>query len=71
MNRKKTSKKIINFIELEWDDKCRSFYNTKRAIKTASNWQVRQPMYRDSVKRWKNYEKHLGTLRHMLELPAK
>ena len=38
-----------------------------RAISTASAWQARQPVYQSSVKRWKNYEKHLGPLFKALE----
>ncbi len=38
-----------------------------RAIATASAWQARQPIYKSSVKRWKNYEKHLGPLFKALE----
>ncbi len=38
-----------------------------RAIPTASAWQARQPIYKSSVKRWKNYEKHLGPLFKALE----
>ena len=38
-----------------------------RAIPTASAWQARQPIYKTSVKRWKNYEKHLGPLFESLE----
>ena len=39
----------------------------KRGIPTASAWQARQPIYKTSVKRWKNYEKHLGPLFNALE----
>ncbi len=38
-----------------------------RAIPTASAWQARQPIYTTSVKRWKNYEKHLSPLFDALE----
>ena len=38
-----------------------------RAIATASAWQARQPIYDSSVKRWKNYEKHLGPMFKALE----
>lgn len=39
----------------------------KRAVPTASGWQARQPIYTTSIKRWKNYEKHLGPLFESLE----
>ena len=40
---------------------------TEAPVATASAWQVRQPLYKTSVKRWKNYEKHLGPLFESLE----
>ena len=36
-----------------------SMYRKIRAVQTASKWQVRQPIYNSSVRRWKNYECHL------------
>jgi len=45
------SRKIIEFVGLEWDDKCLDFYNLDRPVKTASSWQVRQPIYSTSVAR--------------------
>lgn len=38
------------------------FYETKRAVRTASVNQVRQPIYKTSMKKWKRYEDHLGEL---------
>jgi DNA polymerase III delta subunit len=48
---------------LDWDERCLAFHQTKRAVRTASNWQVRQPMYKTARKRWKNYEKNLVQLK--------
>jgi tetratricopeptide (TPR) repeat protein len=56
------SKKLIEFCGLEWDEKILDFQDSKRAIATASYDQVRQPMYKTSRERWKNYEKHIGPL---------
>ena len=53
---------MLEFCDLEWDDACLNFHETERAVKTASIWQVRQPMYKTSVAKWKRYEKHLGPL---------
>jgi tetratricopeptide (TPR) repeat protein len=47
---------------LEWDPACLEFHRTDRPIRTASVTQVRQPIYKRSVARWKNYEPHLGEL---------
>ena len=62
----KAAKKIINYCELEWDDKCLEFYDTKRDVRTASQWQVRQPIYRTSLDIWKNYDKYIGPLKEVL-----
>jgi len=60
------TRKILDFIGLEWDDACLEFQKTKRSVKTASNWQVRQPVYTSSVERWKNYDLFIGPLREAL-----
>ncbi|MFC1495144.1 sulfotransferase [Thermodesulfobacteriota bacterium] len=60
------SRKIVEFVGLEWDDACLDFHKTERTVKTASNWQVRQPVYTSSIARWKNYDKFLGPLREAL-----
>ncbi len=54
--------RLVDFCGLEWDDACLSFHQTKRAVRTASAMEVRRPIHRDSVQRWKAYEKHLGPL---------
>jgi tetratricopeptide (TPR) repeat protein len=56
------SRKLIEFLGLPWDQRCLSFYETERAVFTPSSWQVRQPIYTSSVRRWRHYEKHLGPL---------
>jgi tetratricopeptide (TPR) repeat protein len=61
------TRKIIDFIGLEWNARCLEFHETERPVVTASSWQVRQPVYSGSIGRWKNYEKFLGPL---LELRA-
>lgn len=50
-----TTKKILDFIDMPWDENCLKFYNNKKAVKTASVTQVRQPIYKQSVARWKRY----------------
>jgi len=58
---------LLKFCGLEWQDTCLEFYQTKRAVKTASAAQVRQPVYRDSVQLWKHYEKQLQPLLQSLD----
>ena len=51
--------KLIKNCNLAWNKSCIKFYNNKRAIKTASDTQVRKKIYRNSMDSWKNYEKYL------------
>lgn len=53
---------LIAYCGLEWEDACLNFHQTERSIRTASVTQVRQPMYKTSVEKWRLYEKHLGPL---------
>ncbi len=61
------SRRLLQFCGLEWDDACLGFHKTERTVKTASNWQVRQPIYKTSIGRWRAYEKFLGPLREALD----
>jgi tetratricopeptide (TPR) repeat protein len=56
------TRKILDFLELEWDPRCLSFHETERTVNTASAWQVRQRLYGHSVDRWRNYQKFIGPL---------
>lgn len=60
------SRTLISFLDLPWDEACLRFHETERTVQTPSRWQVRQPIYRSSVKRWKRYERHLGPLKQAL-----
>lgn len=60
------SRRLIAWSGLEWDDACLSFEKTERLVKTPSRWQVRQPIYKTSVKKWQHYEPHLGPLKKAL-----
>ncbi len=62
------SRRIIDFLGLDWEPACLDFYKTERPVMTASVWQVRQPIYTKSVGRWKHYEKHLGPLLNALQM---
>jgi hypothetical protein len=56
------SRALISFLGLEWEEGVLRFHETERAVHTPSAWQVRQPIYKSSMKAWKKYEKHLGPL---------
>ncbi len=53
------SRRMIDFIGLDWDPACLDFHTSDGAVRTASKWQVRQPIYSSSVARWKDYESFL------------
>ena len=46
-------RRILGYCGLEWHDACRDFHRTERAVRTASVVQVRQPLHRSSVGRWR------------------
>ena len=61
------AKRLIESIGLQWDPTCLEFYNEKRSVNTASLWQVRQPVYKSSSKRWLNYGYHIEKLANDLQ----
>jgi tetratricopeptide (TPR) repeat protein len=60
------TRSLLDFCELDWDANCLEFYKQPNAIKTASIWQVRQPLYSSSSGRWKNYQQFLHELQREL-----
>ena len=56
------SRRLIDFLGLDWEPACLDFHRTQRAVTTLSVWQVRQQIYTRSVGRWRHYERHLGPL---------
>ena len=51
----KEARRLIEFLGLPWNDKCVDFHKSDRPVKTASVAQVRKPIYKTSVQRWKKY----------------
>jgi tetratricopeptide (TPR) repeat protein len=60
-------RRIIASCGLSCDDACLRPEQNPRAVKTPSKWQTRQPIYRNSVERWRRYEPWLGPLRPLLD----
>ncbi len=56
------ARRLVAACGLDWEPACLEFHRTERPIRTASVVQVRQPVYRRSVERWKNYEPALAEL---------
>ncbi len=61
------ARRLIDFCGLPWDDRCLSFHQIGRPVRTASSVQVRRPLYRSSLARWRRYEAYLQPLLAELE----
>jgi tetratricopeptide (TPR) repeat protein len=57
---------VIDFCGLPWDDMCLRHHENPVAINTPSRWQARQPIYKSSTERWKNYEPWLREFTELL-----
>ena len=60
-------RRILEFLELPWEDACLNYHETDRAVRTASSEQVRQPIYTGAINHWRKYEQHLDELLEVLE----
>jgi tetratricopeptide (TPR) repeat protein len=61
-NLEEHARRIVAHCGLEWDDRCLSFHETERPVRTASVTQVRSPIYHSSIGRWRRYERQLQPL---------
>ena len=59
---------VLDFIGLDWEPDCVNFHRIDNRVKTASVWQVRQPLYQSSSGRWKNYQNHIQSLIELFEI---
>jgi hypothetical protein len=57
---------LLDHCGLAFEPQVLEFYNTDRAVRTASSEQVRRPIYRDATEEWRAYESHLGPLKKAL-----
>ena len=67
LDQENQTRRLLEYCGLPWEDQCLRFYETERAINTASSEQVRQPIYTKALNFWRNYESHLGELIETLE----
>lgn len=63
-------RKLIDFLGLPWDERCLSHTETERSVHTFSKVQVRQPIYKSSVERWRKYAPYIGPLLKELGVSA-
>jgi hypothetical protein len=59
-------RRILDYLELPWEDACLNYHDTERAVRTASSEQVRQPIYTSGIGYWRNYETQLDELQEVL-----
>lgn len=60
-------RRLLEFLDLAWDDRCLAFQHTASQVRTASVWQVREKLHGMSSGRWRNYESFLVKARTMLQ----
>ena len=59
--------RMLEFIEIPFEEECISFYKTERLVRTPSSEQVRKPVNKDGMERWKPYAKYLKPLLNVLD----
>ena len=62
VNQERETRQLIDYLDLEWDEKCLSPQNNLRSVATASNLQVRKKIYQGSSQKWKNFEPFLSNI---------
>ncbi len=64
-DREAETRRLVDFIGLDWHEACLAPERNRHPVKTLSVWQARQPVYKTSVERWRRYEPWLGELRDL------
>jgi hypothetical protein len=59
-------RRLLNFCDLPFESACLKFHETERPVRTVSSEQVRRPLYRDALERWRHFEPWLGPLQSAL-----
>jgi len=59
-------RRLLDFCGLGFESACIDFHKTERSVRTASSEQVRQPIFRDGLEQWRNFEPWLEALRFAL-----
>ena len=65
-NQEQESRRLIEYLDLLWEDACLDFHKTERWVETASDAQVRQPIYKGSSDAWRSFEDHLAPMLDIL-----
>jgi tetratricopeptide (TPR) repeat protein len=56
-------RRILEFLDVPFEEACLSFYQTDRSVRTPSSEQVRQPIYRRGLEYWRNFEPYLDVMK--------
>lgn len=56
------ARRMVEFLDLSWDPACLRFHESPRAVATASQWQVRRPLYGEAREHWRHYASQLEPL---------
>lgn len=59
-------RRILDYLELPFEEDCLNFHENKRSVRTASSEQVRQPIFKSGLEQWRNFEPWLGPLKDAL-----
>ncbi|MFT4928248.1 MAG: tetratricopeptide (TPR) repeat protein [Phenylobacterium sp.] len=59
-------RRLLDYCGLPFEQACVDFHSNKRAVRTPSSEQVRQPIYQSGLEQWRNYESHLAPLKKAL-----
>ncbi len=59
-------RRMLDHCELPFEESCLQYYETERAVRTASSEQVRQPIYSGALEHWRHYDQHLDELKNVL-----
>lgn len=66
LSQESTTHRLLDFCNLPWNENCLHFQDNNAPVNTASAVQVRGPIYRNSLQRWRMYDQQLGALRAVL-----
>ncbi|RYZ82878.1 MAG: sulfotransferase, partial [Moraxellaceae bacterium] len=59
LNQESETRRMLDFLELDWSNDCLNFHKNSRPVYSASSSQVRQPIFKTSISGWRNYESQL------------
>lgn len=62
--------RVLGSVGLAWDERCLDFARSRYAVKTASVWQVRQPLYQRTSGRARRFSPHLDALAEYLSVTS-